>query len=729
MESTPNPPKPSPLTLSTLAGLSLLSGLFPSATPWIGIGFLLLRWAPPHTCKAFSCLGAQSAACLMLLQKVTSISTNQNGIYPVGIFLALWATQWYLSNPILKWSTSNPATYAWPLILFLGSTSLLKSLYSPPWDYTPSTPWETLGLGLLLLTHTKTAFPLLYTTFFACFWSLTSSPEILEPLKTLTANWPLIPNHPLLPQWNSLCFPAKNPGAALSALCVSWLLLHSAKLNTLCAALLTALISLQNSVGSLAIVLLVWCIHLLWTPLAKLPIKTRGLVAAIALLLATLTYQFLPELLKSQDRDIRASGRVPACLHILQQWIPLNPGIGENPTFRLTPSGNLSESIYLLSLKRTPTCNNVFVESLIQYGIPITCLLGVFLALVLKTPTTLREKTLLAAPLILVLNYSATGPFNWDEQGVLWVIAALIPVLAPPENPSPTPCLPQKKPFGGLLSPLCALALGILLWSTLKISPTSWTELWETPLTVRLADKAPSPLPQNHGAHIDAQDVLSTYQSLGSPEGTRLRRPYLSNLLHVETPTPEIAQNLRLKIQEKSQTPLDMVAGGWTHKNSGQNIALLLAPLALLGLIRLSAKFPLPFFTGCLCISVGLLLLGELSQHKKPRWHVYSLLLEHHPPLATESRWAYIWRREITKTSSGEALQFLLARANYPSDFFFEKSTSPKPRAHKPEKTLIKIKTLAPKETLEEALEKLPQLRLLPSKEVDSENKSPKKRP
>jgi hypothetical protein len=727
MERKAETPIPNPLTLAALAILTLLSGLLPAYTPWIGIGLLLLKWTPQKHLQTLSCVGSQAAAGLMLLQKLTSISANQNGAYPVGIFIGLWATQWALEKPSLKWTPSNPLAHTWPLILFGSSTALLQSLYSYPWHANHTAPVETLCLGLLLLAHTKTAFPLLQTTFFACLWSLTSSPELFNHLA------PLIENVTLPSAWNSLYFPAKNPGAALSALCVSWLLLHHSKLNTLCALTLSGLICLQNSVGSLAIVTLIWCIKLLWTPLTKIPQKARGPLAGLAILIAVLSYQYLPEILASQNKDIRASGRVPSCLHLLQEWIPQNPSIGENPTFRRTPSGNLSEAIYLLSLKRTPTCNNILIESLVQYGIPITCLLVSFLALViLKTQTSLSGKILLGTPLVLVLNYSATGPFNWNEQGILWIIAALLPKLPPPSPTSPLPKIPlatKKYPQKRLIITLSALGLGALLWHTLQIRTTSWQELWETPLTVQLVDAVPSPLPQNHGAHLPAQHVLSTYRSTSPPPETSLRRPYLSNLLHVETDSPETSRNLRLKLEEKSDTPIRAIAGGWTQKSPAQNLALLLTPIALLAILTLAKKFPRTIVASSVILSTLFLAASAIAQPKESDWKTYSFVIEHPTPTPEEAPWAYIWRREILKTSSGEALQFLLARDKYPSDFFFEKSTSPKPRNKKPEKTLLKVKTQAPKETLETALNKLPHLHLLPSKEVDSLEKYPKKTP
>jgi len=687
------------LLLQTLiiGSITLLGGLLPESLVWSGIALSLLSWFKKEPLQTLTAIGTSTVLTSLLLQKTNSLLPHEGPLNPVWLLVALWVLQHAHRNYTEKrWEWPEIPAAIVLLALYLAATQTLTALFGYPWHWSKPIKAESIALGALLLFHKKPKNSLLLTICFLCFWSLTSSPELLQKLQSLTSL-------PVSSQkiWQTLYFPAKNPGATMASLCVAWLLAQPSRNRTKAAAVLSLLILPQNSLGSIALTLLAWSLRIGWGPIAPLSKKKKLLLLIVSVSGGLLLLPYLPPALQTQNKDLRASGRIPASIHLLTQRFPDNPLLGENPTFRRTPAGSLSESIYLLSLKRNPTCNNLFIESLLQYGLPITTLLLLYLcALITTSPLSTQGKTLFGVTLIVAFNYSAVGPFSWDELGILWILPFLFQSPHPQIKPLPTPRINLK----WILACLC---FGGIAWTLLKSPPTLWHELWETPLQVTLTKHPPTPWPRNHGAHLPAVDILKENEKLIQPEFFRLSRPYLTHILHSRTQTPESSQKLRKTLEEKTQTPIKVIEGRWEHTPALQNPILFLTPL-LAYLLLWTTLQKNPKLAGSLLLASSLTYAGAEIFPPKKEWTQVPIIIND-PVTPTTPTWKLIWEKEIKKTSTGEILQFLLEKEGFPTEFYSSKTsyTGHESPAKLRKKTPTNLLTLAPQSLTQSSLKKI----------------------
>ena len=632
----------------------------PGLLPWVGVLGGLLAGTPPKRLQDIGKNLLAAAITLILLQKIQTFHhgiSHEFPIKPVHLLMAAWALQALKNkiNPIdgLK----NPGT--WLLALFTCATILLEHIHLKPWQWNPTQRnLEAMVLGLMLAsTQTKKA-TVLWTLTYLCLATLTLS-KIPLPIE--------IGSGPITP---------KNPGCALSALCVGFLLAHNSRKSWMAAGLLSCLILIHQSIGALAICGALWVIHLTPTCLQKFPLKQHWFPYTSTALLSLLLLLWSPTLLNLMGKNTGASGRIPAAWHLTANWGPQSPtwglgegfrqtyGIPDGPNqHKLRSTGPMVESLYLQNFVSNATPNNALAEALVHYGLPTWSLFLLSIAtLCFASPFPKKSKLGVLVATLTTLSYLGIGPFSWRELGLIWLIPHLL---------SQTPTTLTEK-----IPPPRHLPLYTLILSTLTITIAllnnytnkAWSELWVTPLHVTLVPLNHPTSPNNRGALLPAQTIQETAKK--EKLSATVLRPYLSNNLLIYTQTPTEAEQARKILEEKTGIP-SLALQGNPNPIQTANLLLIFTPPLLSLLAFISLKTPKTILAGSLFTLLPLL---ALTLPKTPQtWRQETLLIQ--TPTITKEYWKDFWKKEIHKTAFGEILTYKLKQQGHLAEFRYPKKS------------------------------------------------------
>lgn len=679
-------PKQTAVSAVLILTLTLSAGLMPACLLWIGSALCLLSLFKNVLIQTACLHGIQACITLVLLTKNESLYVApllaSSPVTSYHLFVTSWLLLSYKNSLNLTLIAKDKAS--WLLFIFWTGVVALQTLKQEGWQVHNPQILECFPLAIMLFASLKTtAKTILGTLTCACLFSLLSSPSLIQLYSFILP--PSATN--LIP--TDLFFSDKNPKSGIATICVALLLTAHFPYGKIIAATLSLLILPQSSMGGILFAILVWATFLCWNPIAKSSKKAKLSLLAAAGIALPLFCLGAPTIADALGKNLGCTGRVPCSIHLLTSWATINPSFGVNPallkgfipqtrnmTSAVFPFGDHQAALYLLSLTKNPTSNNLFVEALLQFGVLGAGFLALFLGvLIFATPITWKNKIILAIPILCVPAYITVGPFSWRELGILWVLPPLISAMAalprPPRDSQKHSTITQSllNPNAPLLIG-ASLLLGLALGGACMKPSKTWRELWGTPNFVTLVPTTNPVWPNNRGAELPSSQIMSAAQSLTLK--SHLSRPFLSNMIHTESPLPSITAAEKKQLENLTQIPITPIAGYWAYNPLWKDMIVVFTPFILTALallnVSLSIQPKIIVITLCLALSS---ILSLLPSHKS--WNTYNIVLSPPQSAQNSSPWKSIWEREVNKISVGETLQFLLKSQNIGSEFIVSK--------------------------------------------------------